>query len=534
MGLEDVARRARELSRARRAVAVLVLLAVVACVTAAAALRDEPGGGTASAAGHVHVHGLEHEQGAQQAVRSGGAQFASRRVGSPSEIGAWAPPVDIGIRAIHASLLRTGELLLVDFPSPTTHRSAVVWNPNTGHQTDVSPAGTRELACAGQSFLADGRLLIVGGNDPGGIPQAGVRLTDLFDPATGRLSAGPALNVARWYPTAIELGNGTIRAFGGTDEAGLATPTAEAYDPATNRWTRLPDSALRNYGLYPRLHLLPDGTVSWTNWQQSSIFHPATNTWTQSASMQFGDRGVKDNSVLLPGLTKVLELGGSLTGSDLPTNTAEIIDFANPTPRWRSTAPMHHPRIDSNSVLLPDGKVLVLGGSAQSLYDSPVLEPEVFDPQSETWTVMAPHQLPHTYHSSAVLLPDGRVVLAAHNIAPYTNFVEVYSPPYLYRGARPTISSAPAQAAYAAGFTISAPKARTIAKVVLLRPSSQTHAIDTDQRLVALSFSRSGRGKLAVQAPPNANHAPPGWYLLFLVSTTGVPSVASWIHIGPG
>jgi hypothetical protein len=136
------------------------------------------------------------------------------------------------------------------------------------------------------------------------------------------------------------------------------------------------------------------------------------------------------------------------------------------------------------------------------------------------------------YHSTAVLLPDGRVLSAGEDHGPTQNqtSAEIYSPPYLFRGPRPTITSAPASVGYQTQFTVSSPEASDITRVAMMAPGSVTHAIDNGQRYVDLSFSHVG-GDLVVTSPANGNQAPPGWYMLFVLNADGVPSVASWIQI---
>jgi len=188
-----------------------------------------------------------------------------------------------------------------------------------------------------------------------------------------------------------------------------------------------------------------------------------------------------------------------------------------------------------NTTILPDGNVLVTGGgtSTDALgVATAVLPAEVWSPTTETWTTLAPMTAPRLYHSEALLLPDGRVMVSGggrfnDDTEPTDQFsAEFFSPPYLFRGARPTISSAPSRLPYAQKFNVQTPDATRIAQVSLVRFGSVTHDINMSQRFIPLSFSIAGTGSLTVTAPVNANLAPPGNYMLFLVNTSGVPSVA--------
>jgi hypothetical protein len=223
----------------------------------------------------------------------------------------------------------------------------------------------------------------------------------------------------------------------------------------------------------------------------------------------------------------VLAVGG---GNDPATNTAELIDLGVAAPSWSYVNSMSRGRRTLNPVLLPDGTVLVIGGTATGQNDEPVYEAEVFDPETGQWRMLARMQRPRTYHSTAVLLPDGRV-LAAGSDGEFT--AEIYSPPYLFRGPRPTISSAPASVAYGEQFQITTPAAQDIAEVVLIRPGAMTHSVNMDQRYVGLAF-QAGAGSLSVDVPSNANAAPAGIYMLFVVNSNGVPSQAAFVEVGAG
>jgi hypothetical protein len=265
--------------------------------------------------------------------------------------------------------------------------------------------------------------------------------------------------------------------------------------------------------------------------RQAAIFNRATNSWTNSASMLFGPRN-RGVSVLLPlrapGQAELLTCGGAAGGP--PTRTAEIINLNTPT-AWQSTGSMNRARLLANAVVLPDGKIFVIGGGLQANYSGPVLTPELYDPETRTWTEMEPHQASRMYHSTALLLPDGRVFCAGQDNGPLANFAEIWSPPYLFRGARPTFTGAPATIGYNQPFTVNCPAAADITTVTVIRSGSVTHQINTDQRSVLLPFTR-GAGTLTVTSPRDANWAPPGYYLLFVVNSSGVPSVAPWLRIG--
>lgn len=467
---------------------------------------------------------------------SSGPERASAQAGSdPSVVGAWSAPFDIGVKGIHSSVLPNGRVLLFSYPFRAVGSDAYVWNPATGGSTNVSLSWNRDIFCSGHSFLPDGRLLLTGGHVYRAAYGLGVKNTDIYDPATGSFSAGPLLGEERWYPTNVTLGSGRVLIFGGlkNGDAGQKAMTVDAYDPVSHTITALPATANKGYGNYPRLHLLANGRIAWTNLARTQLFNPATNTWAASALTNFGGRGESGSSILLPGSSKVLIFGGP-NGSGGGTATSEIADFSAPTPTWHAAGAMNSGRLWTNGVLLPNGKVLAVGGGAGGAYTNPIKQAEMFDPQTETWTPMASQQAPRVYHSTAVLLPDGRVLSAGHDNGAQQTTAEIYSPPYLFQGPRPTISSAPSSLSYGGQFTVSTPQASSIQRVALIRPSSTTHSLHADQRYVDLSFTATSGTTLTVNAPGNGTAAPPGPYMLFLVSSSGVPSVASFVSVTGG
>lgn len=320
------------------------------------------------------------------------------------------------------------------------------------------PDATRDLYCGGHSLLADGRVLLTGGNLRVGAKD-GVKTSDVFDGSGSlRWVQSPSLSQARWYPTNVQMGDGRVLVFGGHEKEGVFANTIDSYNAATTQVTPLPPSATLQVGLYPRMHLMPDGRLFYSGvttdplGKTARFFNPTSNSWSTAVdSFNFGVRG-DGMSVLLPGLKKVLAIGGSKTESGTSGNataTTEIIDLSIANPQWSNAAPMKIARKEANSVMLPDGKLLVVGGAkGPGSYRNPVKAAEIFDPSTGTWTLMAAQTAPRAHHSTAVLLPDGRVLSAGHDQGTYLMTGEIYSPPYLFKGAQPVISSAPSSLGY--------------------------------------------------------------------------------------
>jgi hypothetical protein len=205
-------------------------------------------------------------------------------------------------------------------------------------------------------------------------------------------------------------------------------------------------------------------------------------------------------------------------------------------PRWRQVQSMAYPRAYHVSTILPDGSVLVTGGGTTTdAYgvDNAVYAAELWSPATETWTTMASAQKPRLYHGSAILLGDGRVLVSGGGRSPGPNpldqeNLEIFAPPYLFKGPRPSITSVPSQLVGNQAFTISTPDASRIAKVALIPVGNMTHGFNMSQRYLPLSFTVASGSSLTVTAPADTNLAPPGIYMLFVIDTLGVPSIASY------
>jgi hypothetical protein len=250
------------------------------------------------------------------------------------------------------------------------------------------------------------------------------------------------------------------------------------------------------------------------------------------------------DTTLTPVSAKIMVIGGGVSGGPLQTNaqSVETIDVSTltPAPAWQRLPDMNFRRTNVNATLLPDGTVLVIGGQRAGKWAAdpqPVLEAEIYDPSTNSWTVTAPMQFPRQYHSIAVLLPDGRVLSAggvdpAHPATRDQRNAEVFSPSYLFRGPRPVIANAPANVAFNAVFNIDTPDAAKIGSVVLIRPNSITHHTDAGHRFIKLPITAHTAATVTARAPGNGNIAPPGYYLLFIVTNTGIPSVGQFVHVG--
>jgi hypothetical protein len=288
---------------------------------------------------------------------------------------------------------------------------------------------------------------------------------------------------------------------------------------------------------YPFSYLLPDGRVFTIGASEdlSFLLNVTTQSWTQTG----GSSGIRNGSSVMYRPGKVLYSGGAASViSVTPAHpSTAVIDLTVATPTWRQTAPMGSNRIYHTLTMLADGSVLAVGGeptSDQGIVLTGVLPTEIWNPTTETWTQGAPIGAPRNYHSTAVLLPDGRVLVAGGGhtngrLDPGQYSAQIYSPAYLFNGARPAIGSAPAATASGGTISVTTPDAASINAVNLVSLGADTHQADMNQHFVPLSFTTGG-GTLNVQIPAAAT-APPGNYMLFIVNAAGVPSVASSIRI---
>jgi hypothetical protein len=228
---------------------------------------------------------------------------------------------------------------------------------------------------------------------------------------------------------------------------------------------------------------------------------------------------------------KILYAGGGLT-----TNTAEVLDLNQVGSPWKWTNPMAFARRHHNLTVLPTGEVLATGGVAGTIFNDiskGVHAAEIWNPQTGQWTTVASNAITRGYHGTSLLLPDGRVLNAGGGGgagAPNELNAELYSPPYLFKGTRPTITSAPTSVGYGTSFRVLTPNAAAITHVSLIRLGAVTHAFDENQRFQRLSFTADATG-LTVTAPSSSNRAPPGHYMVFILNGSDVPSVAKIVQI---
>ena len=439
-----------------------------------------------------------------------------------------------------------------------------------------------DVFCCGHAMLGDGRLLIAGGTaefpaDAHGIHHDlhfdGHRHCAAYSAASGSFTpvadmgsepGSSGTGGGRWYPTLCTLATGEVLAFQGHpggDDHRHGNNTPERYQPLINNWVGL--SAVGDVGggpiVYPRVHAISDGSVFVSSQIPGFNNNIKLNPWT-GAVQEVGPlpdgayRGFDCPSVLLPLVAadgyrpRVLLCGGA---------RSQFFDFGNQGAGWqavgRDSQMNNVARVHSCATLLPTGDVLLTGGTADGSNDqAAVAKPEIYRTplnastasyQAGTghWeTINEPATVLRNYHSSALLMPDGRVWTAGGNSpsqpgTPPTaaqKQIEIYEPPYP-AGTRPTITSCPRFLAFGDAFTLTVPDAAAIRNVVLMRCGSSTHAYNPDQRAVWLNFEHTGATTLRASAPPSGLVAPPGNYMVFVVDKAGRPcQYAKFLRLG--
>jgi len=475
-------------------------------------------------------------------------------------------PLSSPARAMHSVVLNDGRVLLVagsgndtDLFAAGTFKTAI-YDPQTATFTEVdTPA---DLFCAGHVQLSDGRVLVMGGNldypDAAGTHgYEGLPDSYIFDPATNTYSRINDLHEGHWYPSATILGNGDVISLGGLKEDSSGSVAVEYYNSAQQRWQELweTNQTWSFWGLYPTMILLQDGRLFYTGshvfgdnipGSGAAIYDYAANTITPVPGLREPNRRDQSMSVLLPPAQDqrvMIAGGGNINTNPEPLRYTDIIDLKETNPTYVPGPDLPLARLATGEleredqgkmyvslVILPDGTVLETGGALYNRSD-PVFGASIYDPVSNAYTPVAADPLPRGYHSSAMLLPDGRVMAFGDNPADgsYELRVTIYSPPYMFAGPRPVIESV-ASTEWSYGTTQEITVDSEVVKASLIRPAAVTHSSDPNQRYVDLPMTVDGN-TIGLNLTSNPNLAPPGWYMLFVVSPNGVPSVAKWVHV---
>lgn len=484
-------------------------------------------------------------------------------LGTACGVGKWSlNPTPAPVRAVHAVLLKNGHVLLIQgsgndpslFAAGTF--TTTEWDPVANKfQTIATPY---DMFCSGHAALPDGNLLVAGGTaaypttNPN-VDYKGSKHAYRFDVATHQYVASPDLAEGHWYPTLVNRGDGTVMLIGGNDDRGSIQSHFQVFDPQANggtgSWTSQRASA-QFFPTYPALHLLADGRFFYSGVstfgsgnRPAGIWDSAANTFTPVTGLT--DPALRDMgaSLLLPPAQsqKVMVLGGGQhdDGSIVATASTAVIDLSKPNPAYAAASPMSEGKQYVSAVILPDRTVLQTGGTNAGWINAGTAgfkfryTAQIFHPDTGTWEAAAKSTVGRTYHSEALLLPDGRVATFGGNSsdtgAPFEMRIEIYTPDYVGK-ARPTLTVNTSARTMARGDTRTFQSNTALKWVELIRPGAATHSNDPDQRLVDLPFTQTG-ATVTAALDANPNLTPPGWYMLVGVDTAGTPSVATWVHV---
>lgn len=470
--------------------------------------------------------------------------------GEWSSIIPWTPHIPVS-----AALMPDGRLLTfasnqrTSFPDGVQFTYAAVWDPATGAFTEINNP-SHDMFCAGLSLLEDGRLMVNGGN---GI-MGSTALSSVFDWRTKQWSRAQSMPEGRWYNTSVALPNGEIFTAGGNG-GGFGAGTIDQWRAASG-WRRMsgidwanvvtapPGVTATDPNWHPLLMLAPDGRIAHfgphhdMNW----LTPAGTGLRTAAGASLPGTQYPKQSAWAMYDVGRVLVAGGQKAINDASVvPLAFTVDLNQPTPVVTPTAPMSYARAFGNSVILPNGEVMVVGGSTVGTTGSDagsVFTPEIWTPATGKWRAVADAAVPRNYHSLALLLPDGRVWSGGGGL--YADLsvdhqdAQMYTHPALFNAdgtpaVRPVIYSTPDRISPGAVFTVTATSGMQYFSFIRL--AAQTHSVSTDLRHLRFNQTVTRDGRYALSAPDNLNVLTPGYWMLFAVNSTGAWSTARIIQV---
>jgi YVTN family beta-propeller protein len=467
------------------------------------------------------------------------ALLASPLVRANNVVGAWDPKLYTWpLIPVHAVL--TPDMRIMSYGTDGIARQTGyfiydLWDINAGldggHLTLDNVTNT-DIFCGSQVVLPQGgQVFLAGGDNWTGTAttNTGNNNSNVLDLSSSILSRGNNMNRARWYSGSTVLLNGEVYIQGGS--SGTDRPEVRQSN-GTFRLLSSADTSTLDF-MYPRNFIAPDGRVFGYDSNGKMYYINPTGTGAITTVGQFATSyRASDASAAMFRPGRILQFGGN-------SNGALVIDIsAGGTPVLTPTGSMSSQRRLVNATVLPNGQVLATGGSQVNNQLTGVNNSaEIWDPTTGIWTRGPDGQRARLYHSMSLLLPDGRVLVGGGGApGPLANLnMEVYLPPYLYdangaRAMQPRLTSAPAQIDIGETFFADFTDAADISRVTLVKTASVTHSWNMEQRFVELTFVRDG-SRLRIQAPTRAADAPPGFWMLFALNESGVPSQARIVKV---
>ena len=479
--------------------------------------------------------------------------ISSSFISPPPLQGRWSSVIDFPLVPVSAALIpKTGKVLTWSGYAPDAYGQpgktyTATFDPATGLVSqEVVTSTNHAMFCPGISLATYGAIIVSGGENAEPVSSY----------INGAWSKAADMQTPRGYNSQVTLSNGRIFTIGGSWSGGLGGKNGEVYDPGPNTWTKLPgctvDQLLTNdkQGIYRQdnhgwLFARGDGSIfqagpsSAMNWYTTSS---ASGDRTSAGNRASDPDSMNGNAVMYDAVAgKILTVGGSPSyDGSVPTSNAHIVTVGNTpgsTASVQRIANMNYPRAFHNSVILPTGQVVIIGGLSYARVftdDTAVMYPELFDPKTLTFTKLAPMSVARAYHSIALLLPDGTVFaggggLCGKGCAVNHFDAQILKPPYLFDGAgnlapRPQIISSSPTTDVKIGARFSVTTNGPVTSFSLVRFSSVTHSINTDQRRVPLTPISTNGNTYTLQTPNEPGIVVPGSWMLFAVNGKGVPS----------
>ena len=478
-------------------------------------------------------------------------QITAASAANENVTGKWTGLVSLPLVPSSGAVLKNGKVLLWSADGEFSFGSAgrvqtTLFDPANLSNVKQTASVGHNMFCTGTTMLADGRLLVNGGSN--------APVTSIYDPESRSFTRMQDMVIPRGYNGNTILADGSVLTIGGSWSNATGRKDGEIWTPSGG-WRRAPgiiaegmtspnDSSTTgvdsHFVVIPGgngrvLYAAPHPTMRWIDTSGSGS--------VKVAAQRGDDDYATSGNALMYDTGRILKTGGSPTYSGSAASAkAYEIDIRTGAPAVTKLAPMIYPRAYHNTVVLPDGRVMLIGGQtyAQSFSDSnSVLPTEVWDPKTGLFSATAPIAVGRNYHSIALLLPDGRVLSGGGGLCGSCSAnhpdLQLYSPGYLFDAAgnpasRPTIVSAPDELGF--GRPISVTTSRAVTSFSLVRMGATTHTVNTDQRRLSLNFTRLSDTSYRVDVPSNSGYLLPGYWMLFALDSAGVPSVAKIVRVG--
>ncbi|TVY14213.1 Galactose oxidase [Lachnellula arida] len=508
-----------------------------------------------------YVRVTAHTEAGNRGSWTSAAEFGVNIAPTSTVNGQWGPVIAFPIVFAAAVVLHdTGKIVTfasykINAFGGSGNTYTATYDPATGLVTERNVVATdHDMFCPGMSIDANGRAVVTGGDD--------ASKTTIYDPSSDSWIIGATMQISRGYQASTTLSDARIFTIGGSWSGGRGGKNGEIYNATSNAWSLLSGCPVAPMLTADSAGIFRQDNHGWLfGWKSGSVFQAgpskAMNWYGTSGSGSQTSAGLRGsdgdsmngNAVMYDAVNgKIFTAGGAVDYQDVnATSNVHLITLGTPntTPTVQTLTSMNYQRAFANAVVLPNGKIFVTGGQVHAVPftdATSILTPELWDPATQTFTVLPAHTVPRNYHSIALLMLDGRVFTGGGGLcgdcptgeANHAD-AQIYSPAYLFNSdgtaaTRPTLTSvSPTTAAVGGQITVVADS--TISNFSLIRFGSATHTVDTDQRRIALTPTTTSGTTYALTIPSDSGVALPGYWMLFALNSAGVPSLAKTIKI---